>query len=102
MSYLCDSNYTNWSPVTRETGGYWIMEFNVAKAPKENLTVEVEGETIYIKGKCGSSSNKSYYYCYDMPRNIDIDKLTAEYQNGLITISVLLTPELKRNQVTLK
>lgn len=95
----CNNTHTNWSPVTRETPTHYMMDFIVAGAPKENLTVENEENTIYIKGKC--DNNNSYNYCYDMPKNIDVSFLNASYNNGLITVSVKKTLKLPRKIITL-
>jgi HSP20 family protein len=81
-----------------------VVEVEVAGADAESLSVAVDEEALYITGRrvdrpsrCGSILQKEIEYGefgtkLHLPAPVDVDVVSACYQDGILTITLPLSP----------
>jgi HSP20 family protein len=83
--------------------------------PAKDFDISVSGKTLTIAGQKDESSEKkeeNFYHCerrfgsfrrsIELPDSVDADKVTAESDNGVVTIRVAKKPGAKAKQVEVK
>ena len=102
------------SDIYQNEQGGTVMEFALAGFSKEELSIEVKPEkrSITVRAKTnleeGDESNRRIarrsfektYVNYD--NNLDLSKISAEFENGLLTVVVPRRPEAKPVSITIK
>lgn len=65
-----------------------IVLLNVAGIKKNEIEIQVEGNSLRIKAE--SEDNKSLKYAHNVrvPSNVDVDSIKAKYSDGLLTIDM--------------
>ena len=79
---------------------------------KEDLDVHVEGDLLTISGKKEHVESSNYHQIESrcgvfrrsltLPHAVDRDKIAANYKDGVLTLSLPLTPEAKLRQIEVK
>jgi HSP20 family protein len=98
-----------------ETDTEITVRAEVPGIPAKDLNVSVSGTTLTISGEKEESSEKkdeNYYQCerrfgsfrrvIDLPDTIDADKISADSDNGVVTIHIAKKPGPKPKQVEVK
>jgi HSP20 family molecular chaperone IbpA len=76
--------------VKTETDGTIKINVIVPGFSKEQLSLTVKENTLCLKSKEGNKINKYW----KIGNNDDIDKITAECKNGILTISIPAKPKV--------
>lgn len=112
-----DLRSEGWVPVIdmSETDSEVTIRAEVPGIPAKDLDISVSGNTLTIAGQKQESSEKkeeNYYHCerrfgsfrrmIELPDTVDTDKVTAETDNGVVTIRVAKKPGAKAKQVEIK
>ena len=79
---------------------------------KEDLDIHVEGDLLTISGKKEHVESSNYHQIESrcgvfrrsltLPHAVDRDKIAANYKDGVLTLSLPLTPEAKLRQIEVK
>jgi HSP20 family protein len=98
-----------------ETGGEFLVWADVPGIKKEDLELSVTGTLLTIKGnkKAAQNSDKhrifrketwagSFSRTIDLPENIDLEKLTAELKDGVLTVHIGKREEARTKAITVK
>lgn len=87
----------------QETPGQYLITMNIPGMDKKDISVELKDRTLVISGKNSQIStqkgiesvNKESSYGYFMqsvvlPQNSELDKISSQYRDGTLTVSVPL------------
>ena len=106
-----------WSPSVdvREDEHNFVIVAELPGMAKEDIDLEVEQNTLAIKGERkferqdeGESyhfverSYGSFYRSFRLPKNVDGDAISAEYKDGLLTVTLPKKAEVKPKKVQIK
>lgn len=106
-----------WIPAidVSETDTEVVIRAEIPGIPARDLDISVSGNTLTIAGQKEESSEKkeeNFYHCerrfgsfrrsIDLPETVDADKVTAESDNGVVTIHVAKKPGVKPKHVEVK
>jgi HSP20 family protein len=79
---------------------------------KEDLNVHVEGDLLTISGKKEWTQNENYHQVESrwgefsrsvtLPHTVDKDNISASYKDGVLLLTLPLTPEAKPKQIEVK
>jgi len=79
---------------------------------KEDLDVHIEGDLLTIAGKKEHVESQNYHQietrcgafqrAVTLPHSVDRDKISANYKDGVLTLTLPLTPEAKPKQIAIK
>ncbi len=99
----------------REEEDKYIMEAEIPGFSKKDLDIKVEDNllTIASNKEEDKEENKNGYLlrerrqasfsrCFVLPKNVDRDKIDANYKNGVLTLSLPKTPEAKPKTIDVK
>ena len=91
--------------IYRDDDGSTVLEFALAGFKKKELAIDIQPDkrSITITGKAGEGNSKRQriarrnftrtYVNYD--NNLDLSNAKAQFENGLLTVSVPQRPEMK-------
>ncbi len=108
-----------------ETGGKWIPAVDIlekegnlvlrAELPgmtEKQIELKLEGDTLTLKGerKLDKEDKKnnyqrveSYYGSFTrsfrLPETVDLDKISADYKNGVLTVTIPRRPEVRPREI---
>jgi HSP20 family protein len=108
-----------------ETRGKWVPSVDVlekngdlvlrAELPgmtEKDIDLRIEGDTLMLKGerKMENEDKKSNYHrvesfygsftrSFRLPDSVDYDKVSAEYKNGVLTVTLPKKPEVKPREI---
>ncbi len=117
---LFDTNAENnfgWKPEVDiwETEGEVIAEAECAGLAPEDLNVSVQDGVLTITGekRSGSDANKNNYHLiersygrfsrsFTLPRSVDVEKINAEYKNGVIRLTMAKREETKARKIEIQ
>jgi len=125
MNKLFDESFTGreeeqgsvagtWSPSVdiHETDKELVLTAEVPGVDEDDLEVNVEGNTLSIRGKREfeketkeedfhriERSYGSFYRSFSLPNYVDQDKINAEYDDGLLKLTMPKKAELKAKKV---
>lgn len=68
----------------RRDGDKYKSEFNIAGVKKEDIKVEAEGQNLVVNYK---HQGTKYSFGAELPDDANPDNITAEYQDGILTVS---------------
>jgi HSP20 family protein len=104
-----------WAPAVDvfEKDDKFVVKAELPGMKEEDINVSVVGDTLTIKGERKVESEvkeKDYYYCersygsfsrsLALPSNIDAGKIEANYEDGVLEISLPKIPEVKPKKVS--
>ena len=90
-----------------KTDNGYVMEMLVPGFNKKNLSIEVEGGQLFIKGENKTDNDtlklKSYYYksidkVFNLPENVDSEGIEAEVTDGILKIDFPFVKKKKQSR----
>lgn len=82
-------DFLNSGVSVRYNDGKKFVDFTLAGVPKENIDIDVRDGVVEITSKYDNDTNYRYYeYRYSIPRGTNLDEITAEYNNGILTLCI--------------
>jgi HSP20 family protein len=106
-----------WAPAVdvREDANNYYVEAALPGMKKEEISLELENNVLSIKGerKFERKEDKqnyhfmersygSFYRSFSLPKNIDAEKISAEYKEGVLNVTLPKKPEVKPKKVEIK
>jgi HSP20 family protein len=103
-----------WAPSVdiRETDKALIVTAELPGVDEKDIEVSVENHTLTLRGKREMEketkredyhrierSYGSFYRAFSLPASVDVDKIEAKHEDGLLRITVPKKPELKPKKV---
>lgn len=95
-----------------ESDTEFTLEFSAPGFSKENFSVGLENNLLTVSGefkKEESTSNKNYSRreftmgsfkrSFNLPENVNLDGITASYNNGILTVTIPKVIEVPENKV---
>jgi HSP20 family protein len=104
-----------WAPAIDvfEKEDKFVVKAELPGMKEEDIDISVVGNTLTIKGERTAESEveeDDYYYCersygsfsrsIDVPSNVDTQKIEANYEDGVLEVSLPKTPEVKPNKIS--
>ncbi|HOT88653.1 MAG TPA: Hsp20/alpha crystallin family protein [Bacteroidales bacterium] len=84
----------------RETDKEYILEAEIPGLNKDQVSVEVKDNSLFIKGEKRNETQKdgkynvreikrsSFIRSFALDENIDVDKISAKFENGMLEVTV--------------
>jgi HSP20 family protein len=106
-----------WSPEVDiyETDTNLVVSADIPGVDPDQITARLEGGMLYIKGQRQRDSKvsaKDYYLaereygpfslCVELPATVDPETTSAEYRNGVLTVTVRLREEAKPKKIKIE
>jgi len=103
-----------WAPAIEmfEKEDRFVVKAELPGMKEEDIDVSVIGDTLTIKGerKAESEVKEEDYYCCErsygsffrsiaIPSNVDAKKIEANYENGVLEVSLPKAPEVKPKKI---
>jgi len=95
-----------------EKDGNLILRAELAGLTEKEIDLKLEGNTLTLKGerKMDNEDKKSNYHrvesfygsftrSFRLPETVDMEKISAEYKNGVLTITLPQKPEVKPREI---
>jgi len=95
-----------------ERDGSLILRAELPGLTEKQIEVKLEGNTLTLKGerKMDNEDDKSNYHrvesfygsftrSFRLPETVELDKINAEYKNGVLTITLPRKPEIKPREI---
>ena len=88
---------------------HYYLRFEVPGLTNDQVEVEIEGKVLRVNVKTDSSSTDNHLsrnynasYAIELPDSVDVEKVEAELQNGLLTVSLAKAEASKVRTITVK
>ncbi|MCF6157147.1 MAG: Hsp20/alpha crystallin family protein [wastewater metagenome] len=105
-----------WIPIDlSETADKIIMKAEIPGIDPKEIDISIRDNTLLIKGEKREEKEekgKTFYRVerrygnfarsIDLPASVDMDKITAEYKNGVLEITLQKKEEVKPKQISIK
>ena len=106
-----------WAPVVDvfEKGDKFVVKAEVPGMKEDDIHVSVEGDMLTIRGEKKTESEikeedyyrsehsyGSFFRSVALPSTIDASKIEAEYENGVLEVTLPKKPEVKPKKVAVK
>jgi HSP20 family protein len=106
-----------WAPAVdlKEDTNNFIVSAELPGLKREDIQVEIENNTLMIKGerKFEKKEEKenyhfversygSFYRSFTLPKNVDAEKISAEYKDGVLHVTLPKREEVKPKKVEVK
>lgn len=117
-SFMDDGSYRKcWHPHVdlTESKDNYIIEMELPGVEKDNLSIELENDSLVVKGEKKNSkeqrkddyyqSERRYGYFerqFELPGKINAEAIMANIENGVLTINVPKAEEAKLKKITIK
>lgn len=99
---MADTQYLHWHPMAdiEETGNVFIVTLELPGVDKKDINVSIDNNTLNVRGerKWDDSKNRQFhlreinhrpfYRSFTLPGLIDRQAVTAEYKDGILTVTV--------------
>ena len=98
-----------------EKGDKLVVKAEVPGMKEDDIHVSVEGDTLTIRGEKKTESevkNEDYYRCERsygsffrsaaLPSTVDASKIEADYEDGVLEVTLPKKPEVKTKKVAVK
>jgi HSP20 family protein len=106
-----------WLPAVdvRETDNEFVFVAELPGLAKDDVSIEIEDKVLTISGERsfeGKEDNPNYHRIersygtfsrgFSLPQEVDQEKVTANFNNGLLTISIPKTEAVKPRKIEIK
>ncbi len=104
----------NWIPAVdiMEKDGNLILRAELPGMTEKQIDVKLEGNTLTLKGerKIDNEDQKNNYHrvesfygsftrSFRLPETVDLEKISADYKNGVLTITIPQKPEVRPREI---
>jgi len=99
----------------KETKDSYVMKADIPGVKEEDLEVSLVGNTITVSGKREAERVEegerfhtyertygTFARSFSLPEGADLDKVDAEYKNGVLTLAIPKKAEVQPKKITLK
>jgi HSP20 family protein len=99
----------------RETGDSYLIEAEIPGLKPENIDVEIDGNTVTIRGQFKEETSKqeesyllrerrtgSFVRSITLPGEIDVDRSTSSYENGELRIELPKSARARARRIEVK
>jgi HSP20 family protein len=105
----------SWLPAVDilEKEGNLILRAELPGMTEKQIDVKLEGNTLTLKGerKMDNEDKKNNYHrvesfygaftrSFRLPETVDLEKISADYKNGVLTVTIPQKPEVKPREIT--
>jgi len=112
-SYSSEQN-ESWVPAVDilEKEGNLILRAELPGMTEKQIELKLEGNTLIIKGerKMDKEDKKNNYHrvesyygsftrSFRLPETVDLDKISADYKNGVLTVTIPQRPEVRPREI---
>lgn len=106
-----------WAPAVdlKEDANNFIVSAELPGLKREDIQVEIENNTLMIKGERKFEKREekenyhfversygSFYRSFTLPKNVDAEKIAAEYKDGVLQVTLPKKEEVKPKKVEVK
>jgi HSP20 family protein len=110
-----DRRMEGWNPKVDiyEEEGHIVLKAELPGVDKKDIAVDVKDDVLTLKGERSADSevkDKNYYRkerffgrferSFTLPVNVDAGKITADYKDGVLKVSLPKPEEIKPKQIT--
>ena len=113
-----DEDYDSavWSPmadITEDADAY-VLHFDIPGMQRENIKMPFSDKTLKISGERQAGEEKKdatchriervsgrFYRSFTFPTQVDSDKISASYKDGVLTVTVPKAEEVKPRQISI-
>ena len=91
-----------WYPAwyTDEKENHYLVSVELPGVGKDDVKIEVKDNVLTIAGERKEEGSETRFYrSFTLPRRIDLDKVEADCQNGILKISLPKTEAVKPRQI---
>jgi HSP20 family protein len=107
-------NRENWMPSVDilEKDGNLILRAELPGMSEKQIELKLEGNTLTLKGerKMEKEDDKTNYHrvesfygsftrSFRLPDTVDADKISADYKNGVLTVTIPQRPEVRPREI---
>jgi HSP20 family protein len=104
----------NWVPSVDilEKDGNLVLKAELPGLTEKQIDLKLEGTTLTLKGerKLENEDKKSNYHriesfygsftrSFRLPETVDLEKINAEYKNGVLTVTIPQKPEVRPREI---
>ena len=104
----------SWNPAVDilEKDGNLILRAELPGMTEKQIELKLEGNTLTLKGerKMENDDKKNNYHrvesfygsfirAFRLPDTVDLEKISADYKNGVLTVTLPLRPEVKPREI---
>jgi len=104
----------NWRPPVDilEKDNKFLIRAEIPGIEEKDLVLMLDGSTLTIKGERKSDSEDSGYFChqvegfygsfsrsFDLPNYADTEKISAAFNNGVLTVTIPYKPEVQPRSI---
>jgi HSP20 family protein len=104
----------NWIPAVDilEKDGNLILRAELPGLSEKQIDLKLEGNTLTLKGerKMDKEDKKNNYHrvesfygsftrSFSLPETVDLGKISADYKNGILTVTIPQKPEVKPREI---
>jgi HSP20 family protein len=114
-----DEDYESaiWSPMTdiTEDSDKYELSFDIPGMKKEDIKMNFSDNTLKISGERQATEEKKdstchrvervsgkFFRSFNFPTQVDSDKISASYKDGVLTVTVPKTEEVKPRQIAIQ
>ncbi|HTY64491.1 MAG TPA: Hsp20/alpha crystallin family protein [Acidobacteriota bacterium] len=105
---------SQWSPAVDilEKDGNLVLRAELPGMTEKQIELKIEGDTLVLKGerKMDSEDKRENYHrvesfygsftrTFRLPETVDADKISADYKNGVLTVTLPQKPEVKPREI---
>ena len=76
----------------KESDDNLILEIDLPGVKKEDITIKIHKDVFSVEAK---RKQKMFYRNFYMPKNVDTTKILAEYNDGILSVTMPKQEELK-------
>lgn len=99
MDFFHDDFMTAPSYITSTDKGY-VMELPIPGMTKKDVKLHLDDRTLYIQAK---SNRKQYYqYAETLPRDADLDSISASVEDGMLMVSMNKTAKKTLKEIPIQ
>jgi len=112
VSYREDRSQWNPAVDILEKGGNLVLRAELPGMTEKQIELKVEGDTLILKGerKMESEDEKENYHriesfhgsftrTFRLPETVDTHKISADYKDGVLTVTLPQKPEVKPREI---
>lgn len=104
----------NWNPAVDilEKDGNLVLRAELPGMTEKQIELKLEGNTLTLKGerKMDTEDKKNNYHrvesfygsfirTFRLPDTVDMDKISADYKNGVLTVTLPQKPEVRPREI---